>query len=80
MGNIQWNIATWNSHLNIEDITDVDYAHRKKVGKDLETKNLAEHHDLHVQSDTLLLADVFKSFQNMCLEIGELDPVLPHQD
>ena len=61
-------------------MTDVDYAHRKKVCKDLETKNLAEHHDLHVQSDTLLLADVFKSFQNMCLEICELDPVLLHQD
>ena len=38
------------------------------------------YYDLHVQSDTLLLADVFKNFQNMCLEIRELDPVLPHQD
>ena len=27
------------------------------------------------QSDTLLLADVFENFRNMCLEIYELDPV-----
>ena len=26
------------------------------------------------QSDTLLLADVFENFRNMCLEIYELDP------
>ena len=30
---------------------------------------------VQVQSDTLLLADVFENFRNMCLEIYELDPV-----
>ena len=30
---------------------------------------------MYVQSDTLLLADVFENFRNMCLEIYELDPV-----
>ena len=30
--------------------------------------------DLYVQSDTLLLADVFENFRNMCLEVYELDP------
>ena len=29
---------------------------------------------MYVQSDTLLLADVFEKFRNMCLEIYELDP------
>ena len=29
---------------------------------------------MHVQSDTLLLADVFQNFRNMCLKIYELDP------
>ena len=38
-------------------------------------KNLGEYHDLHVQSDTLLLADVYENFRNMCLNIYELDPV-----
>ena len=29
---------------------------------------------MYIQSDILLLADVFENFQNMCLEIYELDP------
>ena len=36
------------SHLNMEDTTDADYAHAKKVCKDFEIKNLGEYHDLHV--------------------------------
>ena len=38
-------------------------------------RKLGEYHDLYVQSDTLLLADVFGNYRNMCLEIYELDPV-----
>ena len=62
------------SHLNMEDITDADYAHLKKVCKDFKMKNLGEHHDLYVLSDTFLLADIFKNFRNRCLRIYELDP------
>ena len=29
---------------------------------------------MYVQSDTLLLADVFENFRNMCIEVYELDP------
>ena len=29
---------------------------------------------MHVQSNALLLADVFENLQNMCAEIYELDP------
>ena len=29
---------------------------------------------MHVQSDTLMLADIFEKFWNMCLEVYELDP------
>ena len=58
----------------MEDITDTDYAHAKRICKDFETKNPGEYHDLYVQSDTLLLADVFGNFRNMCLEIYKVDP------
>ena len=29
---------------------------------------------MYVQSDTVLLADLFENFRNICLEIYELDP------
>ena len=61
--------------LNMEDITDADYMHAKRVCKDFEIKLLGEYHDLYVQTNALLLADVFENFENMCLKIYELDPV-----
>ena len=48
--------------------------HTQIVCEDLEIKNLGEHHDLYVQSDALLLADIFNDFQNMCIEIYRLNP------
>ena len=62
------------SELNLEDISDEDYAHVQKVWDVFEIKHRSEYHDLYVQSDTLLLADVFENFRDMCLEIYELDP------
>ena len=64
----------FNSHSNMEDITDADYAHSKIVCKDFEIKNLGKYHDLYLQSDALLLADVFENFKNTCINIYELDP------
>ena len=57
------------SQLNLENITDKDYEHVKKVWDVFKIKNLGEYHDLYVQSDTLLLPDVFENFRNMCLNI-----------
>ena len=62
------------SNLNMEDITDADYRHGKTVFEYLINKNLGDYHDLYVQSDTLLLADVFENFRNMCIKVYELDP------
>ena len=62
------------SELNLEDISDKDYLYAQKVWDAFEIKNLGEYHDLYVQSDTLLLADVFEKFRNTCIEIFELDP------
>ena len=36
------------SNLNIEDITDVDYRHAKRVFKNLSNKNLGDYHHLYV--------------------------------
>ena len=59
----------------MEDITDLDHTHAKGVFRKLNNKNLGDCHDLYVQRDTLLLADVFENFRNKCIEIYELDPV-----
>ena len=48
----------------------------KRVCKGFEIKNLWEYHDLYVQSDTLLLGDVFENFRKMWLKIYELDTTL----
>ena len=58
----------------MEDITDADYTHAKRVCKDFEIRSLGEYLDLYVQSDTLLLADVFVNLRNMSPEIYDLDP------
>ena len=39
----------------MEDITDADYTHARRVCKDFEINNLGEYYDLHVQSNILLL-------------------------
>ena len=58
----------------MEDITAAYYSHTKRICKDFEIKQSGEYHDLYVQSDTSLLADVFENFRNMCLKMYELDP------
>ena len=58
----------------MEDITAVDCSHAKRVFKIFNNKNIGNYHYLYVQSDTLLLADVFENFRNKFIEIYELDP------
>ena len=62
------------SNLNMEYITDGDYRHGKTIFEYLINKNLGNYRDLYVQSDTLLLADVFENFRNMFVKVYELDP------
>ena len=61
-------------NLNMENIGDIDYRYANNVFKKLKLKNLGKYHDLYVQSDTLLLVDVFENFRNMCCKTYELDP------
>ena len=62
------------SNLNMEDIGDIDYRHGNNVFNKFKLNNLGDYHDLYVESDTLLFADVFENFRDMCLKEYELDP------
>ena len=55
------------SSINMGNITDIDYRYANKVFKNFYLKNLGDYYDLHVQSDTLLLADVSQNFRNKCI-------------
>ena len=70
------------SNLNMENIDDIDYRHGNNVFKIFKLQNLGEYHDLYIQSDTLLLADVFENFRKTCLKVYELIPLISykHQD
>ena len=59
----------------MEIITISDYVQSKRGCKDFEIKESGDHHGLYVQSDTLLLADVFENFRTMCLKIWEFHPL-----
>ena len=68
------NKSDFYSSFNMKDISEIDYRHATEVFNKFNIKNLGEYHDLYVQSDTLLLADVFNSFRNLCVETYQLDP------
>ena len=52
------------SELNKEGIRNEDLKHAEKVCNTFKIKDLGEHHDSYVQSDTILLADVFENFRD----------------
>ena len=62
------------SRLSEEDISDADYERAKLIWKHFNIKNLGEYHDLYLETDVLLLADVYENFRKQCLTDYELDP------
>ena len=61
------------SELTLEVISDKVCAHAQKLFGEYCT-DIGDYHDLYVQTDTLLLADVFEKFRDKCIEIYGLDP------
>ena len=62
------------SNLTKENISEADYRHANNVFKTFKLNNLGDYHHLYVQSDTLLLAEVFENFRKACFKTYELDP------
>ena len=55
------------------DISEEDYAHAQRVWKTFNIHNLGQFHNLYMESDVHLLADVFENFRSLCLDIYGLD-------
>ena len=62
------------SSLNMSGVSDKEYEHTCKVWKEFNIKNMGEYHDLYLRTDAILLANVFESFRNVCMENYGLDP------
>ena len=62
------------SRLGMKGISDCDYEHAQQVWNTMEEKTLGCYHDTYLQTDVLLLTDVFETFQNTCLKNYKLDP------
>ena len=62
------------SKLYMKGISDKDYEHAQKVWSSMKERTLGEYHDVYLKTDVLLLADVFETFRETCLEHYGLDP------
>ena len=62
------------SEINLEDISDDDYAHAINIWNTFNISNLGEYGDLYVKLDTALLANIFENFRDKHIETDILDP------
>ena len=60
--------------LSKKHISEEDFVFIHKLWDTFQLKNLGELHDLYMETDVLLLADVFEEFRHFCLLKYRLDP------
>ena len=68
------NRCTFFSSLKDKCIGGKDYLYVNNVCNTLKINRMDDYHDLHLETDILLLADGFDNFINTCLEHYGLDP------
>ena len=60
--------------LGKSHITDDEYEFAQKVWNTFQLKNMGELHDLYMETDVVLLADIFENFRDFSLKNYGLDP------
>jgi RNase P subunit RPR2 len=63
------------SHLTDDTVSDADYSHAQDIWAKFGMNNMQEYHDLYLQTDVILLTDVFEEFRKMSLNFYKLDPL-----
>src|SRR5688572_10197432 len=63
------------SSLSEENISSSDYEHAEKVWSKFDMRSMRDYHDLYLQTDVVLLADVFEEFRTMAMNYYKLDPL-----
>jgi len=53
--------------LTQEPLTQEAYQQAQQVWEKMGCQDMGDDHDVYLTTDTLLLADVFKNFRNICL-------------
>lgn len=54
-------------------MSDQDYLHAQRVWDVFNIQNLGQYHDLYMETDVHLLADVFENFRDLCIDMYGLD-------
>ncbi|CAB4009275.1 Gastrula zinc finger [Paramuricea clavata] len=67
-------ISKLNTIMYESEVKEEDYQRAQKVWDHFKMKTMRDYHDLYLETDVLLLADVFENFRRTCLESYELDP------
>ena len=62
------------SKLTNQDCSDEDYEHAQNIWKVFNMKTMKDYHNLYLELDVLLLADVFENFREVCMDNYKLDP------
>lgn len=62
------------SSIDERGISEADYNHAQSVWRTFQMSTLGDYHDLYMETDVILLTDVFENFRELCLHIYGLDP------
>jgi len=66
------------SKLNHKHITDEEYEHAQKEWEAFGCKSLGDYHDIYLETDVALLADVFENIRELSLPFPRINT--PPQD
>ena len=63
-----------NSLTGSIDITNKEFDEAVSIYNAFSCKTLGDYHDVYLQTDVLLLADIFENFRRVCIKVYKLDP------